>query len=278
MTADTRNTNHENTPIELSVEQIAYSIQVTRLALDHGSDELPYEISERLRAIRVRALAQQAKQSVQQSEQKKTGAIAEMFNWRHKLTGWFKTGVAVSAFALALMISVVSIRSELTTDLAVSDRAISMTEPSSASIANKQINEQTTLSSNTPENMHALVSSSNMVALRSTAAPQHHGRKTNITIDANKGNTINNDRSAATITTATTPVTELAYQAPAPALTSANPAKSFVSIDDDEIGLVLHEQIPLQAYLNDDFARFANHQGISTIEQLSNANSSTTPE
>ena len=61
MTADTRKKDHENTPIELSVEQIAYSVQVTRAALDHGSDELPYEISERLRAIRVRTRASQAK-------------------------------------------------------------------------------------------------------------------------------------------------------------------------------------------------------------------------
>lgn len=269
MTADTRNTNHENTPIELSVEQIAYSVQVTRAALDHGSDELPYEISERLRAIRVRALAQ-AKQSVQQPEQKKADAVVELFNWRHKLTGWFKAGVAVSAFALALMISVVSIRSELTTDVAVSDRAISMTEPSPASIASKQINEQTTVSSNTPESAHALVGSTNMAALHSTTAPHHHGRNTNA-------------KGYGASSTTTVAMTELAAQAPTPVLAGANPASNSVSasttsFNDDEIGLVLHEQIPLQAYLNDDFARFANHQGLSTIEKLSNTNNSATPE
>ena len=274
MTADTRNTNHENTPIELSVEQIAYSVQVTRAALDHGSDELPYEISERLRAIRVRALAQ-AKQSVQQPEQKKADAVVELFNWRHKLTGWFKAGVAVSAFALALMISVVSIRSELTTDVAVSDRAISMAEPSSTSIASQQASAQTAepnganqavVSSASPESAHTLVGSANTAKRHTTTAPQQYAH------DA--GAKESSASSVSAISTA-----DLAYQAPAPALAGTNPASSVASASfDDEIGLVLHEQIPLQAYLNDDFARFANHQGLSTIEKLSNTNSSTNPE
>ena len=265
MTADTQNKDHKNTPIELSVEQIAYSVQVTRAALDHGSDELSYEVSERLRAIRVRALAQ-AKQNAQQPEQEKTNAVTEIFNWRHKLTGWLKAGAAVSAFGLALIISVVSIRSELTTDIAVSDRAISMTESSSTSTANTQ-NAQAISS---PESTHALVSSANTATSHSVVAtaPHQHGRNTNSAINTSaKGNT----SSAPAIATA-----ELAYQAPAPALAGAKLTNGVASVD-DEITLVLHEQIPLQAYLDDDFARFANHQGLSTIEKLSNT-SSTSPE
>ena len=274
MTADTRNKDHENTPIELSVEQIAYSVQVTRAALDHGSDELPYEISERLRAIRVRALAQ-AKQSVKQPEQEKADAVVELFNWRHKLTGWFKAGVAVSAFALALMISVVSIRSELTTDVAVSDRAISMAEPSSTSIASQQASAQTAepnganqavVSSASPESAHTLVGSANTAKRHTRTAPQQYAH------DASA-----KESSASSVSAIST--ADLAYQAHAPALAGTNPASSVASASfDDEIGLVLHEQIPLQAYLNDDFARFANHQGLSTIEKLSNTNSSTNPE
>ena len=274
MTADTRNKDHENTPIELSVEQIAYSVQVTRAALDHGSDELPYEISERLRAIRVRALAQ-AKQSVKQPEQEKADAVVELFNWRHKLTGWFKAGVAVSAFALALMISVVSIRSELTTDVAVSDRAISMAEPSSTSIASQQASAQTAepnganqavASNASPESVHTLIGSANTAKRHTTTAPQQYAH------DASA------KESSASATSAIA-TADLAYQAPAPALAGTNPASNVASASfDDEIGLVLHEQIPLQAYLNDDFARFANHQGLSTIEKLSNTNSSTNPE
>ena len=270
MTADTQNKDHKNTSIELSVEQIAYSVQVTRAALDHGTDELSYEVSERLRAIRVRALAQ-AKQNVQQPEHKKTNAVTEIFNWRDKLAGWLKAGVAVSAFGLALVISVVSIRSELTTDVAVSDRAISMTESSSTSTANSQ-NAQTISS---PESTHALVSSANTATshsttLHSATAPHQHGRNTNSAINTSaKGNAS---------TTAAIATAELAYQAPAPALAGANSANGGATSVDDEIALVLHEQIPLQAYLNDDFARFANHQGLSTIEKLSNTNSSASPE
>ena len=262
MTADTQNKDHKNTLIELSVEQIAYSVQVTRAALDHGTDELSYEVSERLSAIRVRALAQ-AKQNAQQPAQEKTNAVTEIFNWRDKLAGWLKAGVAVSAFGLALVISVVSIRSELTTDVAVSDRAISMTESSATSTANTQ-NAQAISS---PESTHALVDSANTATLHSATAPHQHGRNTNINTSA-KGNT----SSAPAIATA-----DLAYQAPVPALAGANSANGAASVD-DEIALVLHEQIPLQAYLNDDFARFANHQGLSTIEKLSNTNSSASPE
>ncbi len=274
MTADTRNKDHENTPIELSVEQIAYSVQVTRAALDHGSDELPYEISERLRAIRVRALAQ-AKQSVKQPEQEKADAVVELFNWRHKLTGWFKAGVAVSAFALALMITVVSIRSELTTDVAVSDRAISMAEPSSTSIASQQASAQTAepnganqavVSSASPESAHTLVGSANTAKRHTTTAPQQYAH------DASA-------KESSASATSTVATADLAYRALAPVSAGTNPASSVASASfDDEIGLVLHEQIPLQAYLNDDFARFANHQGLSTIEKLSNTNSSTNPE
>ncbi len=258
MTADTQNKEHKNTPIELSVEQIAYSVQVTRAALDHGTDELSYEVSERLRAMRVRALAQ-AKQNTQQPEQEKTNAVTEIFNWRDKLAGWLKAGVAVSAFGLALIISVVSIRSELTTDVAVSDRAISMAESSSTSTANTQ-NAQAI---NSPESTHALVSSANTATLHSETVPHQHGRNTSA-----KRNT----SSVPTIA-----IADLAYQAPAPVLAGANSANGAASVD-DEITLVLHEQIPLQAYLNDDFARFANHQGLSTIEKLSNTNSSASPE
>ena len=262
MTADTQNKDHKNTPIELSVEQIAYSVQVTRAALDHGTDELSYEVSERLRAIRVRALAQ-AKQNAQQPAQEKTNAVTEILNWRDKLAGWLKAGVAVSAFGLALVISVVSIRSELTTAVAVSDRAISMTESSATSTANTQ-NAQAISS---PESTHALVDSANTATLHSATAPHQHRRNTNINTSA-KGNTS---------TTAVIATAELAYQAPVPALAGANSANGAASVD-DEIALVLHEQIPLQAYLNDDFARFANHQGLSTIEKLSNTNSSASPE
>ena len=262
MTADTRNKDHENTPIELSVEQIAYSVQVTRAALDHGTDELSYEVSERLRAIRVRALAQ-AKQNAQQPAQEKTNAVTEILNWRDKLAGWLKAGVAVSAFGLALVISVVSIRSELTTDVAVSDRAISMTESSATSTANTQ-NAQAISSA---ESTHAQVDSANTATLHSATAPHQHRRNTNINTSA-KGNAS---------TTAAIATAELAYQAPVPALAGANSANGAASVD-DEIALVLHEQIPLQAYLNDDFARFANHQGLSTIEKLSNTNSSASPE
>ena len=80
-----------------------------------------------------------------------------------------------------------------------------------------------------------------------------------------------------TAATAALAAAELADQAPAPVLAAAKTADVGGSIDDD-IALVLHEQIPLQAYLNDDFARFANHQGLSQIEQQSNSNNSASPE
>ena len=277
MTADTPNKDHKDTPIELSVEQIAYSVQLTRAALDHGTNELPYEISERLRAARVRALAQ-AKQSTAQTEAEQNNAVADLFNWRHKLTGWFKAGVAVSAFALALSISVVSIRSEITTDVAVSDRAISMTESSSTIVADQASTEaQSAVSNDSPDTAHALVGSANTHTAKrhSTTAPHQDGRDSSRVTSNTAAAKINHaDSTAATVALA---AAELADQAPAPVLAAAKTADVGGSIDDD-IALVLHEQIPLQAYLNDDFARFANHQGLSQIEQQSNSNNSASPE
>lgn len=276
MTADTQNTHSKNSSTELSLEQIAYSVRVTREALDQGADDLPYEISERLRAIRVRALAQ-AKQSTTVQEPTPTTHRSDVFNWRHQLAGWFKGGVAVSAFALALMISVVSIRSELTTDVAVSDRAMSMSAHSTE--ANQAASNESSIPSGaqtanpvntskiTPNSLLSMGHANNNVH----TAPSHNRER-----NASAQN--NSYAGGSTLAVNNAPVSTLARAElanPAPTATSVNHNTASV---DDEISMVLHEQIPLQAYLNDDFARFANHQGISSIEKLSNTTGNSSPE
>lgn len=277
MTADKPNTPLETTASELSAEQIARSIRMTRTALDHGADELPYEISERLRAIRVRALAQ-AQQNTRVHTANPANAITEALNWRGTLAKWFKGSVAVSAFALALMISVVSIRSELTTDVAVSDRAISMSASTSATspVASSEVSPLQPMANGAvnpahPNNHNALLSASNQAPIaQASRNPERNSPAVSHTYGAGKVQTI----ASASEALETTRNDLVARTAPS----AVNSANSTVPSTDDEIGMILHEQIPLQAYLNDDFARFANHQGINSIEKVSNTTVNADPE
>ncbi len=271
MTADTSNTYGNKISTELSAEQIARSVQITRAALDQGADELPYEISERLRAIRVRALAQAKQAPVPTTQHSKTATSSK---WHHQLVGWLKGGIAVSAFALALAISVVSIRSELTTDVAVSDRAISMSN-STSNAANEQMvahsesdtathsaNAAISAGKNTTNASNTLLSMSNHTRTGAAHPPERNPAVENMAYGhANAMSARPTTAPAATVAHA-----ELANPA-------APQAVQTSAVEDDEIAMVLHEQIPLQAYLNDDFARFANHEGLSHIEKLSNTTS-----
>lgn len=274
MTADTSNTYGNKISTELSAEQIARSVQITRAALDQGADELPYEISERLRAIRVRALAQAKQAPVPTTQHSKTATSSK---WHHQLVGWLKGGIAVSAFALALAISVVSIRSELTTDVAVSDRAISMSN-STSNAANEQIaarsesdtathsaNAAISTGKNTTNASNTLLSMSSHTRTGAAHPPERNPAVENIAYGRANAAMSARPTSAPAATVAHAELANPAATAPQAIQTSA--------VEDDEIAMVLHEQIPLQAYLNDDFARFANHEGLSHIEKLSNTTS-----
>lgn len=274
MTADKHTTNTPSAHTEINMEQIAYSIRVTREALDHGADELSYDITERLRAARVRALAQAKQSPVIAVETAKTSALGDLFSWKHKMTAWIKGGIAVSAFTLALMISVVSIRSELTTDVAVSDRAISMAEPTTTEATNHTAGQGTASEQLSADNASALLG-------KASSTPQHRHGHSSTTTQEFGGNTSalsKNNASTATVAAAQATNPSPAVMRTAPVTTASSTDYPAISVD-DEIGIVLHEQIPLQAYLNDDFARYANHQGLDTIEKNSSQNSSnvTTP-
>ena len=275
MTADKYTPTTPSAHTEISMEQIAHSIRMTRDALDNGVDELPYDITERLRAARVRALAQ-AKSNTATVEKSHQKDISDIFNWKHKMTNWLKGGIAVSAFTLALVISVVSIRSELTTNVAVADRAISMTGSTSTETttpATGSAIEQTASTEPLTTQSNPNMLDNAKATLHASTAPLHHHGSNPTAIAATKENSALVKNSPAAITASAEAIR------PTPSTQTAPTGIAGLSAVDDEIGMVLREQIPLQAYLNDDFARYANHQGLDTIEKTSSqSNSSIIPE
>ena len=279
MTADKYTLDTEKNNTEIQLTQIARSIQVTRDALNFGVDEVPYDISERLRAARVRAIAQATQKSAAKQPALHNHA-GDIFNWKHKMLGWLKGGIAVSAFALALMISVVSIRSEFTTDIAVSDRAMSMTESSPSTFAHSIAKNKTEPENSvtTQQNSPALLDNAKTTLHTAMTPQQQHNRNSLMPAkEPVNGQALlgGNSNQAAPLASA-----EINAQIKA-APVATTPTSKTTTADanaDDEVALVLREQIPLQAYLNDDFARFANHQGLENIEKTSFTNNTAAPE
>ena len=277
MTADKYTLDTEKNYTEIQLTQIARSIQVTRDALNFGVDEIPYDISERLRAARVRAIAQATQKSAVKQPAQHHDA-SDIFNWKHKMFGWLKGGIAVSAFALALMISVVSIRSELNTDIAVSDRAMSMVESSTSAYSVKNSTEPANSTASAQQNNPTLSDNAKTTLHTAMTPQQQHHRNSLISAkEPVNGQALlgGNSNHAAPLASA-----EINAQIKA-APVAATPTSKTISADanaDDEVTLVLREQIPLQAYLNDDFARFANHQGLETIEKTSFTNNTAAAE
>ena len=268
MTADTQNQHSSKTQSDYSAEQIAFSIQLTRETLDFGVDELSYEVTERLRATRVRALAQ-AKSTVNSDHKQYTPVTSTaVTGWHRQLINWLKGGAAISALTLAAVISFVSIRSEVTTHVAVSERAMSLS--SSPSDATTAATTQETAEKTAPN-----VEMSSESTTQSHSEPVHIDPAANTAVAHAQVNTqpsqanrtlVSKDRSLTTST-------QNSLSAESKAL-SASPAErlsdtQLVSSTDAEIDMVLREEIPLQAYLNDDFTRYANHQGLEQIEQNS---------
>ena len=266
MTADTQNQHSSKTQSNYSAEQIAFSIQLTRETLDFGVDELSYEVTERLRATRVRALAQ-AKSTVNSDHKQYTPVTSTaVTGWHRQLINWLKGGAAISALTLAAVIAFVSIRSEVTTHVAVSERAMSLS--SNSSDTTTAATAQETAEKTTPN-----------VEMSSASTTQSHSEPVHIdpaaTTAVAHAQTQPSQANRTLISKAPSLTTSAQNSLSAESKTlSVSPAErlsdtQLVSSTDAEIDMVLREEIPLQAYLNDDFTRYANHQGLEQIEQNS---------
>ena len=267
MTADTQNQHSSKTQSNYSAEQIAFSIQLTRETLDFGVDELSYEVTERLRATRVRALAQ-AKSTVNSDHKQYTPVTSTaVTGWHRQLINWLKGGAAISALTLAAVIAFVSIRSEVTTHVAVSERAMSLSSSPS----------DTTTAATTQETAEKTAPN---VEMSSASITQNHSERahnpaTTTAVAHTQINTQPPQANRTLISKAPSLTTSAQNSLSAESKTlSVSPAErlsdtQLVSSTDAEIDMVLREEIPLQAYLNDDFTRYANHQGLEQIEQNS---------
>ncbi len=82
-----------------TIDQAVHAVQLTRRVLDDGLDQLPHDITERLRAARVQALAQRARVT-QPIVTKNEG----FFGWLQRMPTFTKGLVALPVLAAALMI------------------------------------------------------------------------------------------------------------------------------------------------------------------------------
>lgn len=88
----------QNTALNLS--QVAQAIRLTRKTLDAGTDHLPYDITERLRAARVQALAGISRKPVAVQEKHLTDGL---LGWLQRMPVLAKALFAVPALCLAII-------------------------------------------------------------------------------------------------------------------------------------------------------------------------------
>ena len=100
--------NPTTPPAAMDASSIARSVLLAREALDFGTEHLSHDITERLRAARVRALTAPA--------QKTTPAKQSSFNfgqWFNHLSGWLRGGIAASTVAIAFVLTFGTTQSDL---------------------------------------------------------------------------------------------------------------------------------------------------------------------
>lgn len=95
--------NTNTTPQHLKTQHVAHAIQLTRQLLDAGVDDLPYDITERLRAARMRAIAQVKSHApaVVQEKHISDGLIG----WLQRMPTLAKTLMAVPALCMAIVVA-----------------------------------------------------------------------------------------------------------------------------------------------------------------------------
>lgn len=121
----------QNTALNLS--QVAQAIRLTRKTLDAGTDHLPYDITERLRAARVQALAGISRKPAVVQEKHLTDGI---LGWLQRMPVLAKALFAVPALCLAIVaIQTTNQNNDITSPAAMALTA-SITTPNSATDVN----------------------------------------------------------------------------------------------------------------------------------------------
>ena len=245
------NITENHTHAELTHEQVAHGILITQVTLTQGAHDVPHDIAERLRVARVRALEMQ--KTVQSSV---TAAPAhkpsKRFNWASAFPAWLNSGLALGVFALVAVIATFSIRSDLGETVAMSSQVVDMAKSSVAPESNLNASKGDATAAATMQ--QAADSASRHTAGNESlaeASPRqlfatHHG------LDNADGAYSAYSAKIASISSDMAPA-EYQVQPVQRSKLKDQAARST----DDEIELILREQIPLQAYLNDDFVAYA---------------------
>jgi hypothetical protein len=210
--------NQTDTPLSEHTQQttldaasIAHSVLLAREALDFGADHLSHNITERLRAARVRALAVASNQKTSHATQSSHSNF-NFGQWFNRLSGGLRGGIAAIAVTIAFLLTFGTTQSDLDR---LSNKTNLATTPHSVMASIPEIQASRALVSNT-----------------ATHAPIQ--------------------TKAHTVELST--IDNIAYaSAPNNSTDNLNP-------NDEQLDIFLHEKIPLQAYLNDDFNQYANHQ------------------
>ena len=88
----------------LTPKHAAHAVKLTRQALDAGVDDLPYEITERLRAARMRAIAQINKAHASTVIKEKSFSDG-LIGWLQRMPTLAKTLMAIPALCLVVVVA-----------------------------------------------------------------------------------------------------------------------------------------------------------------------------
>ncbi|AXF85982.1 hypothetical protein DTO96_101722 [Ephemeroptericola cinctiostellae] len=87
----------------LTPTHVAHAVQLTRQLLDAGVDDLPYDITERLRAARMRAIAQVKSHAPTVAQEKH---ISDgLIGWLQRMPTLAKTLMAIPALCMAIVVA-----------------------------------------------------------------------------------------------------------------------------------------------------------------------------
>ena len=95
--------NTNTTPQHLTPQHAAHAIQLTRKLLNASTDDLPYDITERLRAARMRAIAQIKPHAPTKIQEKHFSD--GLIGWLQRMPTLAKTLMAVPALCLAVVVA-----------------------------------------------------------------------------------------------------------------------------------------------------------------------------
>lgn len=223
-----------------SPDELARAIVVTRELLDFGTTRLPHETTERLRAMRMQVLSASSVAAAQPDTAK---IMVQPIVWWRNWNNWLKSGVAFGSVALAVLLT-----------NGVSHHGAAVSDSTTASNAMLSASSDNISVAANPATRGLSAQTTSVASL----AAQQPTANTNVGAVA----------SAATLTT----LVASASQSSA----SLNPAskdavaQSMAQVtatggnEDAEVNAVLQEQIPLQAYLNDDFNYYVDRQTVRT--------------